>query len=56
MQEWLWPKYLQKSVALSKRAKLPQKITQVFAFDQLPEAQAAVESGRATGKVAVEVK
>jgi len=41
---------------LIKAGKVTPKITQVFAFDQLFEAQAAVESGRATGKVAVEVK
>jgi len=41
---------------LIKAGKVTPKITQVFAFDQLSEAQAAVESGRATGKVAVEVK
>jgi len=33
---------------------LPE-VTQTFSFDQLPAAQAVVESGRATGKVAVSV-
>ncbi|MET3982074.1 NADPH:quinone reductase-like Zn-dependent oxidoreductase [Mucilaginibacter sp. UYP25] len=31
------------------------KVTQIFTFDELPQAQAAVETGRATGKVAVSV-
>ncbi len=31
------------------------KVTQVFGFDELPQAQAAVETGRATGKVTVSV-
>ncbi len=31
------------------------KVTQIFGFDDLPQAQAAVETGRATGKVAVSV-
>ncbi|MFL5744778.1 MAG: zinc-binding dehydrogenase [Niastella sp.] len=31
------------------------KVTQVFGFNELPQAQAAVESGRATGKVVVSV-
>jgi len=49
-------KVLTEISTLIKAGKIAPKITQVFQFDQLPDAQAAVESGRATGKIAVEVK
>lgn len=41
---------------LIKAGKVTPKITKVFSFDELREAQTAVESGRATGKIAVEIK
>ncbi|WP_415326844.1 NADP-dependent oxidoreductase [Chryseobacterium sp. MMS23-Vi53] len=40
---------------LIEAGKVTPQITQVFSFDQLPEAQKVVESGRATGKIAVEI-
>jgi len=49
-------KVLNEISTLIKAGKVTPKITQVFEFDQLPDAQAAVESGRATGKISVEVK
>jgi NADPH:quinone reductase-like Zn-dependent oxidoreductase len=49
-------KVLTEISSLIKAGKVTPRITQIFEFDQLPLAQAAVESGRAMGKVAVEVK
>lgn len=40
---------------LIREGHILPKVTQTFSFDQLPAAQAVVESGRATGKVAVSV-
>ncbi len=41
--------------ALIEAGQVTPQVTQVFSFDCLPEAQAVVESGRAVGKIAVEL-
>ncbi|RFM33571.1 NADP-dependent oxidoreductase [Chitinophaga silvisoli] len=41
---------------LIKAGKVTPQITKVFSFDQLPEAQTMMESGRAVGKIAVEIQ
>lgn len=43
-------KVLTEISALIKEGKVTPRITQLFEFEQLPLAQAAVESGRARGK------
>jgi len=40
---------------LIREGHIVPKVTQVFGFNELPQAQAVVESGRATGKIAVSV-